>query len=59
MICPYNLQIETEYHFENCDYGEEGHLEKDRYTTMRRYIMAECLKENCGAYRNGECHYNG
>lgn len=58
MKCPYAVHRQTirqttiEYNGENMQTG---------YTEIEKNSAAflKCLKENCGAWQNGKCCYNG
>jgi len=57
MKCPYAVQrkvITISAHI----YNDEG-VHTGTSETINNYaIFMDCVKEKCGAWRNGRCHYN-
>lgn len=55
MKCPYKCN-RKEYTDQKYEYNEEGHLERDIFTTVSTEVLGEC-ETNCAAYRNGICQF--
>lgn len=58
MKCPYiaNQTVITQC---NITYDEDSERQKMwKECQVNKVSLADCLKEECGAYKNGECHYN-
>ncbi len=58
MFCPYAVTriIKTTSYFE---YDEDGRNTKAETTEYNNAVFVDCQKENCGAYKNKRCCYNG
>ncbi|MBQ1659031.1 MAG: hypothetical protein II059_04220 [Clostridia bacterium] len=57
MICPYNIQEETEVnHWEQIHNDEQTPI---RGTTFTRtyYKYGKCKRKKCGAFHKGRCRY--
>ncbi len=57
MQCPYNRKTETQCLQWTQDVNEDGIIERGQQVTRHEFGLMECLKENCGAWHNGRCHY--
>ena len=57
--CPYICKSKTETECWNQHPDDNGNVTKG--ITVRQYFFEyeECLKENCGAWYDGKCHYQG
>ena len=57
MRCPYACKSKTEYETWQQTYNEEGNPATCK--TVRQYTFEpeECVKEDCGAWYDGHCHY--
>lgn len=57
MKCPYTVNIEqvVQYYFERDD---SGNVVNEEQKLIEQKIYVLCLKEECGAFYNGRCHYN-
>lgn len=57
MKCPYNRSMET--HIQGWTQNNDSENQKSRGVTIDQwyYEFQECLKEECGVYRNGRCCY--
>lgn len=57
MKCPYvvNCIISTQSTFE---YDEAGQHSVSTSVQQQKPIMCDCLKEECTAWKDSECHYN-
>ena len=56
MKCPYfcNFKRVTEV---KSEYDAEGHETSSKTVFGEEQHLAECPKEECGAWRDGACHY--
>lgn len=56
MKCPYVIHRQTVIQT-NTEYNQEG--QQDNWIEVQNNTaeFAECQKENCGAWRDGRCHY--
>jgi hypothetical protein len=39
-------------------YGDDGQIVFSDFRSILDYELMTCLKENCGAFRDGKCCYN-
>ena len=58
MICPYsvNRKIKTRTRI---SYDENGYHTDTAQIEESKITYPECQEENCGAWHDGECRYNG
>ena len=56
MKCPYtaNCQIVTQSKME---YNEDGQMTISTEIQNQELQLIDCLKEECAAFRDGQCHY--
>ncbi len=59
MICPYNNRSETQFQSWKQSPDETGTLRNGFTATQTIYEPMECAKEQCGAWQDGKCGYNG
>jgi hypothetical protein len=57
MKCPYNRKTETHVQQWTQRPNESGQITKGVTIDNWTYEMADCEKENCGAWHNGHCCY--
>ncbi|MDD5795898.1 MAG: hypothetical protein PUD24_03050 [Oscillospiraceae bacterium] len=57
MKCPYNRKSEKHVQKWGQKPNDEGVVTSRVITDERSFELAECEKENCGAYCNGRCCY--
>ena len=59
MKCPYNRKAETQIQVWN-QVSDGNQVLTDGTTVMHIiFKLMDCEKENCGAYYEGRCRYNG
>lgn len=58
MKCPYNHKSKTEIQTWKQNTDEYQTLTDGKTITQTVFELAECGKENCGAWQNGKCCYN-
>ena len=57
LICPYNVKSKSEIQSWNQE-NDENQMPKDGKTIIQTvYEQMECLRERCGVYYDGKCHY--
>lgn len=57
MRCPYACKTKTE--FESWEQTlEDGTPVKGKVMKQYAFQYEECIKEDCGAWYDGRCHYN-
>lgn len=61
MICPYNVKVHVTVQQWVQEYSEENEnqLPTGSTRTNEYFKYMECVRENCGAFYNGRCCYNG
>ena len=59
MICPYNNRSETQFQSWKQSPDETGTLRNGVTTTQTIYEPMKCAEEQCGAWQDGKCCYNG
>lgn len=57
MKCPYTIHRQNVLH-EIYEYNDEGQQVSTIRVDKSCAEMIECEKENCGAWKNGECCYS-
>lgn len=57
MKCPYAVN-RVEKTISQFTYDEESRHIQTNSITENNAAFIDCLKEQCGAYKNGSCHYN-
>ena len=57
MKCPYAVHRQEDLISHSENNGEGKSILFQQFDN--RATFADCLQENCGAYRNGRCHYKG
>lgn len=57
MKCPYNRKSEKHVQKWKQEENDEGIVTSGVIADERCFELAECEKENCGAYHNGRCCY--
>lgn len=57
MKCPYTIHRHNVFQ-EKYEYGDDGKQILTNRIENNTAEMIECLREECGAFKNGECHYN-
>ena len=55
--CPYAVHRKEDLISRSLNNGEGNSVLLQQFDN--RAFFADCLQENCGAYRNGRCHYKG
>lgn len=58
MKCPYNIEI-TQICQSAYFYKDEDKIASVITGLSEQHRFTECLKEECAAYKNGECTYKG
>ncbi len=60
MLCPYNRKRLTFVKNTAYEYNEEAPSVKTvKETYLEEYVLMNCTEEQCGAWRDGCCCYNG
>ncbi|MBC8534141.1 hypothetical protein [Yeguia hominis] len=61
MICPYNMKSQVSVQQWMQEYGGENGDQTPAGTTItnEQFEYMECAREDCGAFYDGRCHYNG
>ncbi len=61
MYCPYIKKSETWYRMTEWKHSDvnEAVVKEERTSCQTIYEMAECERENCGAFYDGKCNYKG
>ena len=57
MKCPYNRKSEKHIQKWGQKANDEGIVTSGLIIDEWNFELADCLKENCGAYHNGRCCY--
>jgi len=55
--CPYMCK-KTSVEQTSYKYGDDGQIVFSDFRSILDYELMTCLKENCGAFRDGKCCYN-
>ena len=58
MKCPYCLHIEQVYQ-DAYAYTDDGQVDVHAHKLVEDRPMPDCLREECGAWHDGRCHYYG
>lgn len=58
MKCPYAVNIQ-QYTQSMNGYDEDGNLVNESTMMVELHPFADCLKEECAAWRDGACGYKG
>lgn len=58
MKCPYNVQNKTEILQWQNDIDDNGVVTGCNQITKGTFSLMECLREECGAFYDGRCHYS-
>lgn len=59
MKCPYNIDQTVQINVNRYDYDENGNCTKHRHKLVEQRTLADCVKEDCAAWRDGHCEYRG
>lgn len=59
MICPYRDRSETTYQGWTQNPNDENIITNGQNVTQTIYEPMKCPKEECGAWHDGRCCYNG
>lgn len=56
-MCPYNRSREKQLYRQTNTYDDSGEINGYMYTMQVDFVPLPCVEEQCGAWRNGACHY--
>lgn len=57
MICPYFGATQRTEHMQSNNYNEDGSVFKYSEITVTKFDPYPCPGAECGAWRDGACHY--
>lgn len=57
MICPYRQADESYVQEKTLEYDAEGRQVKESLAYVTKHAPVTCPKEECGAWKDGECWY--
>lgn len=58
MKCPYMKSVETHVQVWIQHHDDDSDKTAGRTVEQWYYELMDCFKDDCGAWRDGRCHYN-